>query len=348
MKFKCVLLSLILLSVNVFAIDFGTTMIGEYVYYLDDRQENRVLIGFIKISENQIMCRISNPSRKDILAELKVSENKDGTLAIKPDKTSIESDDDSNYFMDYLVLFSNMVSVYNSNGKDLFYQKTVDDVWDEFGFTLEYKLCGLIPMFNIMSVRAKDDVVRGIKIVAIGVVKENEDFDKFLKYTDVPAGKSESKDTYVLVPGKSSSAVSGDFDMRLDSNWESSGKDSFKLKNRKQSDIMLMVDKLSVSEFADKNGGDPSLVNYLELTGVDYNINPGSIELVQNEVGAAVYSREIRLNGKGELITFITIFYPLDGGKDLYGVINFNSPSGLYAKNKNYFDGILRDIKLRK
>jgi hypothetical protein len=149
---------------------FPETNGGQFIYYLDTRQDQKRLTGLLKFFDGTIVCRTTDLVKKNtttVVLEVLQSEKGFDIKPIKLLEGNLERD------LQYILVDLNNIASQQFRARESIQENLirVSDPWPEFGYVLEHTFSNLIPFFKIINFSAFEEFYDSNRIYFDNVLK---------------------------------------------------------------------------------------------------------------------------------------------------------------------------------
>jgi hypothetical protein len=322
---------------------------GQYVYYLDNRQAQPRLIGLLKVSDDQMLCRgydIAGKRSYSIVLEIS---RKNGETELKP--KGAKADDGNINAATFLTTdLMNMAAQFDKvKWQKPFQEISLADEWPEFGYTLIHTYKSWLPFFQLAATRKKDLAEPGYTAIIMSRVDPSQpDITKDLFFNLDVIPEAAKRKGFILPKAAAMEVTLERATFMLDKNWvffealpeKGLPYASYWIRQNSARDAIVSVEKVPV-----KNA--KGAIDRLAKLFVQANPNPVVVSSVRYEkMDNQVIIRFVTLDK--ETFAETQHFQRLAlVAKDEIQVINFSSYKAVYDANKEYFDAVLGSITVK-
>jgi hypothetical protein len=326
---------------------------GEYAFYLDKRGGDNFYRGYLRISsgENESIILVRsidlNKGKEERFMFLVADDDPSNIKGIQGDYAKDSAS--SQALLDFL----NYTTLYLNHQDQFEVQGSVEDLWNEFGYTLVFSFNKILPFFRFYDIKMKGRNESSYTLQYGGVIN-GDTIDPFFEME--PIKRSPEKPRVVpAIPAKAAKKVEQNgVSITLDENWNfdnstqlsgywlalSSVRDSqiaierMNLRpstglTKAQEDALASENELLLLRYVVSN-----LQNMIQMDTVKYSKtkNGSQIECyLWDENNSKNYQRAI-----------------ISSTKDRVVIINFSAFADIYDKNKAYYEKILGSIVVGK
>ncbi len=328
---------------------------GTFVYYHDTRGNQNRLTGLVYIENDVFICRTYDlSSDNELVVSLSIKKIKDG-FDIRL-KNTIKGEMTKEITQYVIIDFLNIGSQFSTANLDKYPEDVIKvDPWPEFGYTLEHRFSYWVPLFNLNNTKMKDNDKILYKLVQFGKINTEEELKAFLLLKSLPdeqeffTGTDKNLNLKIEETNEKKYESNGSI-LTLDENWIKKDKtkempvEFFIISKFSMRDAQINTDFGNISKF---KLNDPlefmknSLFFYSEKSGY---IFPESVKLYNKDSKTFL---EFDMIDKTTKFTNKMIFGMINIKNTNYAVITFTSFKEVYETNKEYFDKIINNIKVK-
>lgn len=338
-KLLLLLTTLFMASTLLFAKPLDFVQNGEYVYYMDERNDTPFFRGFLFSPEGDstyVLIRSVNLKTNDerkFMIILSLDENN------SPNITGMQGEIDQNEydFFQSIPDIMNFVSFYYSHKDKITYEtKAFEDDWGIY--VLNYNYGKLYPGFKFLSITMKDnDEYKGYNLNRWGIAKTEDDIQSFFEIKPRDFTPTDRKLSLTIPEKKPLKVTMNKIKVTLDENWKSDnsmGQPGYWLSISSIRDSQIMVEDFS-KVFPLDSEEKQCYVAQLSILA-SQSIKPDTIHAEYGKNGIFV---SYDIYDEDNLVSYQT-FRHKDGC-----IINFSTFRDIYDSNPEYYSKILKSIK---
>lgn len=312
---------------------------GQYVVYHDRRGGRNVLCGFLKFNKTEYVARKYDINTgTEVVFSFRAVKNEKN----EPDvKIAQVFQGDEAGVMSLLVDMMNMITQHDNYKKAGTDEAVIRDPWDEYGYTLNHTYKSWIPFFQLYKTEMKGEPKNTIYLLFVGTMKNSKDL-AFFNLKSIPQSQKYEK-FKIKKEGEQKNFKFGMFETAIDQNWVESGMENqyyrgywVKKKGERDAQIsMEIVPKVILNED----------LQFLARRSLGFSswVIPSTVKVEKRKnyvKNTFVVLDPVSLNE-----TYMYSIYMKDKAGDL-NAFHFSAFKDVYDANKQYFDSIIKRLKI--